>query len=82
LAELLTELETLPELELTGFDARTLTTLRLEPATGNEAEPEDSDRVEITLVTDPETYLKLAPDLDALVGQFDLVTHIRHGNAE
>ncbi|MFO0826177.1 MAG: ParB N-terminal domain-containing protein [Gemmataceae bacterium] len=81
LADLLTELETLPELELTGFDARTLATLRLEPAAASEAEPEDSDRVEITLA-DRSRNLPVGPDLDALVGQFDLVTHIRHGAME
>ncbi len=79
LAELLTELEDTPELELTGFDSRTLSTLRLEPVTEPPASESDPDRVEITLVTDATTYENLAPALDELVRQFDLVTHLRRG---
>jgi ParB-like chromosome segregation protein Spo0J len=79
LAALLEELEGLPELDLTGFDAGTLATLRMEPA-AEPIEPEtDSDRVEITLVTDADTYEKLAPRLDEVVGAFDLVAHVRRG---
>jgi ParB-like chromosome segregation protein Spo0J len=81
LADLLIELEHLPELELTGFDSRTLSTLRLEPLENQPAAEADPDRVEITLVTDAATYEKLAPELDELVGHFDLVTHVRRGNA-
>jgi ParB-like chromosome segregation protein Spo0J len=77
LADLLTELEELPELPLTGFDRQTLGALRLEPADPEPVPPADADRVEITLVTDAATYAKLAPELDALVGAFDLVTHVR-----
>jgi ParB-like chromosome segregation protein Spo0J len=76
LAELLAELTGLPELELSGFDEGTVAALRLEPAEEPAAEP-DAERVEITLVTDAATYAKLAPALDALVGEYDLVTHIR-----
>jgi len=78
LADLLTELEDLPELDLTGFDSRTLAALRFEPL---EPLPDvaETNRVEITLVTDAATFEKLAPELDALVGKFDLVTHIRRG---
>lgn len=76
LADLLTELEDLPELDMTGFDHTTLATLKFEPA---KLEPlaEQADRVEVTLVTDSATYAKLAPELDALVSAFDLVTHVR-----
>src|SRR5947199_5276684 len=66
LADLLTELADLPELELTGFDARDLAALRLEPVEGLPAEPGPS-KVEVTLVADPATYDRLAPRLDALV---------------
>src|SRR5262245_21908595 len=76
LGDLLTELEELPELLLTGFDHKTLDALRLEPADLEQVQPA-ADRVEITLVTDAATYAKLAPELDALVGAFDLVTHVR-----
>ncbi|HEY1375933.1 MAG TPA: ParB N-terminal domain-containing protein [Gemmataceae bacterium] len=76
LAEVLTELAELPELELTGFDARDLAALTLAPAADVPAEPEP-DRVEVTLATDPATYDRLAPRLDALVAEFDLVCHVR-----
>jgi hypothetical protein len=79
LAELLTELEDLPELELTGFDAGDLASLRLEPVEPEPEEESDPDRVEITLVTDAATYERLAQQLDALVAAFDLVTHVRRG---
>jgi ParB-like chromosome segregation protein Spo0J len=78
LADLLTELEELPELDLTGFDTRTLAALRFEPADEPLTEAADPDRVEVTLVTDATTYAKLGPELDELVGRYDLVTHVRH----
>jgi ParB-like chromosome segregation protein Spo0J len=78
LADLLAELEHLPELELTGFDSRALTALRLRPAEALAPLPEPG-RVEVTLVTDPATFGRLAPELDVLVSRFDLVTHIRRG---
>jgi hypothetical protein len=75
LAELLGELETLPELEMTGFDSSTLAVLQLEPV---ELEPlAEPDRVEVTLVTDRATYALLEAKLDALVREFDVVTHVR-----
>ena len=78
LASVLAELEHLPEFELTGFVTRVLSTLRLRPAESRTAEPE-SARVEVTLVTDRETYEKFAPELDALVSRYDLVAHVRGG---
>src|SRR4051794_23113752 len=81
LADLLTELADLPELELTGFDERTLATLRYEPADESPADDADPDRVELTIVTDAATYARLAPALDELVGEYDLVTHVRRGGA-
>lgn len=76
LAEVLIDLEELPELELTGFDERTLSVLQLEPV---ELEPREllGDRVEVTLITDAATYERLEPKLDALVQSFDLVSHVR-----
>jgi ParB-like chromosome segregation protein Spo0J len=76
LADLLEDLGDLPELELTGFDADDLPALRLEPLDNLPAE-EDPARVEVTLATDPATYDRLAPRLDALVDEFDLVCHVR-----
>jgi ParB-like chromosome segregation protein Spo0J len=75
---LLTELEDLPEFELTGFDSRTLADLRLEPVA--ELPPlEPPDRVEVTLVTDPATWARLEGRLDELVREFDLEAHVRRG---
>jgi ParB-like chromosome segregation protein Spo0J len=81
LADVLTELEPLPELALTGFDGGTLRALRFEPAAlaplpDTADEPE---RVEVTLVTDAPTYDALAPELDKLIGDFELVAHVRRG---
>jgi ParB-like chromosome segregation protein Spo0J len=77
LADLLMELEMRSEWVLTGFDRDTLAALRLRPAEPEPPTSEDPDRVEITLVTDAATYAKLEPQLDALVGAFNLVTHVR-----
>lgn len=78
LADVLAELGGRPERELTGFPASTLATLRLEPATP--APPEaPPDRVEITLATDAATYTALAPLLNKLVGDHDLIAHVRRG---
>src|SRR5437762_2862328 len=76
LADLLTELEELPELELTGFGIDDLAALRLEPI-GDLEEPEPAGQVEVTLVTDAATYDRLAPRLDELVAEFDLVSHVK-----
>jgi ParB-like chromosome segregation protein Spo0J len=75
LTELLTELEGLPEMELTGFDADDRAALRLEPVGDTAAE--EPGGVEVTLTTDADTYARLAPRLDELVREFDLVTHVR-----
>jgi len=79
LADLLEELEDLPELAMTGFDDTTLSTLRLESAELEPVGQPDEDRVEITLITDAATYAKLAPRLEDVVGDFDLVTHVKRG---
>src|SRR5262245_4073566 len=50
LADLLTELKELPELEMTGFDARDLAALKMEPVASPELEPETTGEVEVTLV--------------------------------
>src|SRR5262245_24171489 len=76
LAELLTGLGELPELELTGFGPEELAALRLEPLGDPEPAPLAA-QVEVTIMTDPATYDRLAPKLDELVGAFDLVAHVR-----
>lgn len=77
LAALLEELDGLPELDLTGFDAKSLAALRLEPLdAAPEAEPE-TGRVEIVLVADEATYRELSPKLNDLIAEFDLTSHVR-----
>src|SRR5262249_15800236 len=70
LAELLEELQELPQLEMTGFEAKDLAALFLEPPPELPAGEPNPKQVEITIVTDPETYLRLAPELDVLIGTF------------
>jgi ParB-like chromosome segregation protein Spo0J len=79
LAELLTELDGLPELPLTGFEASALANLRYEPAGELPAAGGEPDRVEVTLVTDAATFGKMRERLDELVGAFDLEAHVRRG---
>ena len=77
LADLLEELEELPELASTGFGPETLRNLRLEPLDEDDDEAEDEDRVEVTIVTDAATYAKFSDELDAIVREYDLETHIQ-----
>src|SRR5262245_43339323 len=69
LAELLEELQDLPEFALTGFGKDDLATLRFEPQP--DLEPlVDSDKVEVTIVTSRGVYDDLAPRLDQLISDF------------
>ena len=79
LADLLEELQDLPELGLTGFDASTLATLRYEPAAGGVPDDPPAGRVTVTLVATAATFARVEPRLDALVREFDLETHVRRG---
>lgn len=76
LADLLDELSDLPELALTGFDAGTLAALRFEPAADPDPEPV-AGRVEVTIVTDADTFARAEAALDAVVREFDLETHVK-----
>ena len=76
LAELLNELEELPEFELTGFELADLAALQFEPVAELEEE-KPGEEVEITLVMDEITLGRLTPRLDALIAEFDLVSHVR-----
>ena len=76
LADLLDELQPLPVFELTGFDAADLAALKLEPVDLPPPDPEPA-KVEVTFATDPATYERLMPRLDALAAEFDLVCHVR-----
>jgi ParB-like chromosome segregation protein Spo0J len=76
LADLLGELEELPEFALTGFDRSDLAALRFEPA---ELRPEvhAAGTVEITITATAEQYERFAARLDELIGEFDLTVHVR-----
>jgi ParB-like chromosome segregation protein Spo0J len=76
LAGLLTKLEKLPEMKLTGFDREALSTLRLEPVEVAEREPEP-ERVEVMLTMSPDTYDLASEELDALVAKYNLTSHVR-----
>lgn len=77
LADLLEELEELPELEMTGFDYHTIEALRFEPQ-ADWAEPEEkAAMVAIMLEMDAATYESAAPKIDAIIGEFDLISHVR-----
>ena len=62
--------------ELTGFDDATLRSLQLEPEATDMGEM-SSESVEVTLVVESSKYDSLAPRLDELVREFDLVSHVR-----
>lgn len=79
LADILDELNGLPEMADTGFDAAALRALRLAPVTDLPAEPAAA-RVEVTLVTDPGTFDALRGRLDELVREFDLEAHVRRAS--
>lgn len=77
LADLLEELEDLPEREQTGFDPDALPSLRLEPVAELPPVEEDPDRVTVTLEMADETFARISPRLDELVREFDLTSHVR-----
>jgi ParB-like chromosome segregation protein Spo0J len=79
LADLLDELEPLPEFADTGFDPGVLSVLRFEPADELPADDRDPDRVEVTLVMNAATFEKARGRVDELVGEFDLESHVRRG---
>lgn len=76
LADLLDELDDLPEREMTGFDPDNLPPLRFEKLEGL-APREAADLVTITLETNQAIFEKLGPKLDELVAQFNLTSHVR-----
>jgi ParB-like chromosome segregation protein Spo0J len=77
LTELLTELEELPELELTGFDAGDLRDLRLEPIEELDSIDDQPTRVEVLLAVPRERYEQISGRIDELVQEFDLECHVR-----
>jgi len=79
LAAALAELDGVGELELSGFDRSALRTLRFEPARDLLPDESQPDRVEVTLVTDEATFAALSAPLNRLIGEHELVTHVRRG---
>ncbi|HKB02778.1 MAG TPA: ParB N-terminal domain-containing protein [Gemmataceae bacterium] len=77
LADLLEELDDLPELEETGFDRGTGPRLRLEPVEKLPPVEEEPDWVTVTLEMADETFDRVSARLDELVREFDLTSHIR-----
>ena len=79
LAELLIELEDLPEFSLTGFDLATLQNLQLEPVEKAIAERKEAGTVTVSLEMTADTYEEIAPKIDALVGEYNLASHLKRG---
>lgn len=77
LTELLSELEHVPELELTGFDAGDLRDLRLEPVADLEPLDDSTECVEIMLSVSRGQYDQVSARVDELVREFDLDCHVR-----
>lgn len=77
LAELLHELEEMPELDMSGFDKHAVRNLDFK-AELEELNPEDLNRVEVTLTMDAAVYEAIEEPLDALIRENDLVSHVRH----
>jgi ParB-like chromosome segregation protein Spo0J len=77
LAELLTELQDLPELESTGFDMRDLRDLRLEPLEESAVNEDPSTTVQVTLSIPRDRYEEISGQIDSLVSQYDLECHVR-----
>jgi ParB-like chromosome segregation protein Spo0J len=80
LADLLDELEELPELELTGFTPGQLPPLRLEPLPDLSPATGSDEGVTVTLQMTEEAFAKVSARLDALVSEFDLTSHVRRGS--
>jgi len=78
LTQLLIELEELPEFKLTGFDHHDVANLRMQPDEAINEEDDDLDTpISVTLEMDAGTYERMEVKLEALVVEFDLVSHVR-----
>jgi ParB-like chromosome segregation protein Spo0J len=76
LAELLTELQHLPEADLTGFGPEMLRNLTLEPL-GELAPVEVKNVVEVVLSIPEERYAELEAPLNAIIQEHHLEAHVR-----
>ena len=81
LADLLIELEELPQLAQTGFDISVIPTLRLSPINNPLTSVPESAEVTVTLQMDKEKYRILEPHLNELIGTFDVKAHVTGGHA-
>ena len=75
LADLLEELRDLPEMDLTGFDASTLKLLRFEPLP--EPPEEKSNRLEVWLIMEPQTFHDLEDELNQVIRKHNLEVHVK-----
>lgn len=76
LVELLAQLESLPELDLTGFDQSDLRAMRLEPLP-DLLPQEEPEQIQVELIVPRHLYEQMAPRLDELVRHFDLECHVK-----
>lgn len=76
LSEILTQLQAIGALEITGFDAGVLRNLTLDAV---EVTPEDPtpNAIEVTLTIPQSQYAEVSPALDDLIRTHDLVSHMR-----
>jgi ParB-like chromosome segregation protein Spo0J len=80
LADLLAELDGLPDFDmtLTGFDAADLRDLAFEPQPANDEADDDQPVVRVTLEIVPERWEQVRPAVDALLAAHrDLRAHVR-----
>jgi len=75
LADILAELQPLPEFADTGYELGTLAALRMTPAELPPLPPTPA-RVTVTLTATPDAFARMEPALDALVREFDLTAHV------
>ncbi len=76
LQKLLTELEDLPEFDLTGFDQNYLEDLRFDPIEILPAK-KDEAKVEITLEMTEQKFVQVKDRLNSFIGECDLASHVR-----
>ncbi|MCA8983394.1 MAG: ParB N-terminal domain-containing protein [Planctomycetaceae bacterium] len=81
LQDLLRDLIELPDFDatLTGFSEQDLNALLMAPVENftPEETPESADHIVVTLHVDPDDWEAFQAELDDLLGQFELETHIR-----
>ena len=79
LADLLLNLEGLPELAQTGFSAAMIPALKLAAVGVPVAEGQKGEVTAVPLVMPTEKYEEVSQRLDALIAEFDLTSHVTRG---